>query len=57
MRYVFFRTLIESHTEDNGGVADLVTTITKMETFRQCWKAHGNDERTSSKDADKEEKS
>lgn len=29
----------------------------KMETFRRCWKAHGNDERTSTKDSDKTEKS
>lgn len=26
--------------------------LLQMETFRRCWKAHGNEERTSSKDAD-----
>ncbi|POS79685.1 hypothetical protein DHEL01_v201919 [Diaporthe helianthi] len=25
----------------------------EMETFKRCWKAHGNDQRTSTKDADK----
>lgn len=34
-------------------LADHVRPLVQMETFRRCWKAHGNDERTSSKDADK----
>lgn len=25
----------------------------QMETFKRCWKAHGNDQRTSTQDADK----
>ncbi|ROW00885.1 hypothetical protein VPNG_08282 [Cytospora leucostoma] len=29
----------------------------EMETFRQCWKSHGNDERVSTKDSDKTDKS
>lgn len=29
----------------------------KMETFRRCWKAHGNNERTSSKDTERPVKS
>lgn len=24
----------------------------EMETFRRCWKSHGNDERTSTKDSE-----
>lgn len=37
------------------GVTDHIIAL-QMETFRRCWKAHGNDVRTSSKDADKNAK-
>lgn len=32
--------------------SELTSLTYKMETFRKCWKAHGNDQRTSTKDAD-----
>ena len=30
--------------------------LMQMEKFRECWKAHNNDVRTSTKDAEPEEK-
>lgn len=30
--------------------------LLQMETFKRCWKAHGNDQRTSTQDADRTEK-
>lgn len=38
-------------------ITDILTPEIQMETFRRCWKSHGNDERTSTKDSDKTVKS
>lgn len=53
--HLFMKFPIELHYL--GRVLTDHTIALQMETFRRCWKAHGNDVRTSSKDADKDAKS